>query len=308
MNQSTLAASLLLFPALAFAGSADGLSFETGIRKVSTSLKETMAKPGAAKMAKPAEAKYAADPRCAPQAEGEPKVYSNDFRWDFDLPSMRAKFDEIYGSGKRLPARAFWNPETSRLELPHEASQGGNIVITEKLVRALSRHIERAFELDYIDGVFFPDMGHSHMLIPEALWSSKYDAFPISEKSRMYSTMFADPEVHIFYHTAEQLKVKEKDGSFVPGERYKRRYETRNIAGPITPDAELWMLQAPDSPANTAHEKDAPGYKWYGAGFNFSASKDGCFSYQKDGETFRYDISMDDLIQEPGSGGGDVYY
>ena len=175
-------------------------------------------------------------------------------------------------SPKRLDRRAYWNAATGKLLLPHDAERGGDLEIGEGFVRAVARHIERAFELDYIDAVFFPDMGHSHILIPDALWKSKYDLYPVSKMSDQYRDMFSDSRLQIFYHTAEQLKMLE-NGQLVNDERVRFRHKTRNIAGLIKPAAEPIVYQNPESPANTV--SGAPGHFWWGAGFNFSAQKDG---------------------------------
>ncbi|MFH2202986.1 MAG: hypothetical protein ABIJ96_07720 [Elusimicrobiota bacterium] len=255
--------------------------------------------------ARPASSVYAENPRCRPESEQGEKIYSSDFRWDYTLPEMKDKFAEMYASAKRLPRRAYWNAEKGRLELPHDAGRGGPVAITDAFVRAVARHIERAYELDYIDGVFFPDMGHSHILIPQALWEEKYNNYGVDKYSRLYEDMYSDPRVEIFYHTAEQLKTREKDGAMVADPRTQWRYKTRNIAGPITADADLRLLQNPESNANTAHE--SPGYFWWGAGFNLSANENGCFAYTLEGKRYYFDLSLDDIGPAPGAG-GDSYY
>lgn len=256
----------------------------------------------------PAEASDAAGPnsiaaiaaRCAPPGAGEEKIFQSDFHWNYSLPEMKARFAEMYASPKRLDRRAYWDGAAGKLMLPHDAARGGDLEITQDFVAAVARHIERAFELDYIDAVFFPDMGHSHLLVPDRLWAEKYSGYPVARMSDLYRDMFADPRLKIFYHTAEQLKMLE-DGQLVADERVRFRHKTRNISGPITADAELTVHQNPESPANTAH--GAPGHHWWGAGFNFSAQKDGCFVYRNGGKEYRFDISLYDLPYDTGGGG-----
>ncbi len=240
--------------------------------------------------------------RCAPPAAGEEKIFQSDFRWDYSLPEMKARFEEMYASPKRLDRRAYWDAAGGRLMLPHDADRGGDLEIVPGFVKAVARHIERAFELDYIDAVFFPDMGHSHILVPDKLWAEKYSDYPVDRMSDLYRDMFSDPRLKIFYHTAEQLKTLE-NGQLVADERVRFRHKTRNIAGPITADAELTVYQNPESAANTVH--GAPGHHWWGAGFNFSAQKDGCFVYRKGGREYRFDISLYDLPYDPGGGAWD---
>ena len=240
--------------------------------------------------------------RCSPPAAGEEKIWQSDFHWNYSLPEMKARFAEMYASPKRLDRRAYWDADGKKLMLPHDEGRGGDFEIGTAFVKAVARHIERAFELDYIDAVFFPDMGHSHILVPDSLWASKYSKYPVPKMSELYRDMLSDPRLKIFYHTAEQLKMLE-DGQLVADERVRFRHKTRNIAGPITPDAELTVYQNPESAANTVH--GAPGHHWWGAGFNFSAQKDGCFVYRAGGKEYRFDISLYDLPYSSGGGAWD---
>ena len=231
--------------------------------------------------------------RCPPPAAGEDILRESDFHWSYPLPEMKKRSTEMYGSPKRLGRRAYWDAKTRSLRLPYMKERGGDVEIGEALIRAVRRHIERAFELEYIDAVFFPDMGHSHLLVPQALWSGKYDHYPIERMTELMRDMLRDPRVSIFYHTAEQLKTREDDGRLSEDPRTRVRYRTRNISGPIAPDAELSVHQNPDSKANTVNE--VPGTFWWGGGFNMSAQQDGCFEYSAGGQTYRFDLSLFDL-------------
>ncbi len=235
---------------------------------------------------------------CERPAASEEIIYQSDFRWDYTLPEMSARFEEMYASPKRLDKRAYWDKTAKSLVLP-PGYEGAPVKIGPPLTQALRRHIERALELGYADYIFFPDMGHSHLLIPDALWKSKYSKYEVSENSRLYEDMLSDPAIQIFYHTAEQLKMLQ-DNQPINDPQVLFRRANRNIAGPIKPGAELTVLQNPESAANTVNE--VPGYRWWGGGFNFSAQKDGCFAYTHKGKTYRFDISLQDLPMKPGSG------
>jgi hypothetical protein len=276
-------AALLLAAAFPAAAATD--DFEGAVRESAGRFKADLS----------AEARPQAGPAlpCGPEDPSVPHLTFADFKWGYTLPEMMAAFEKTYASDKRLGKRAYWNAEKKRYELPYEDSRGGPVVLPPRLIAAVARHIEAAFAADYIDAVFFPDMGHSHLLIPDAVWKKTYDPYPVDQFSRMYTAMFDDPRIEVFYHTAEQLKMLEPDKSLVDDERIRWRHKTRNIAGLNTPDAELKVLQNPGSDANTVHE--VPGYFWWGGGFNFSAHKDGCFSYRVKGKTARFDISLFDL-------------
>lgn len=293
-----LAAAIALLPP-ASARATDAPGFEGSVAETSAQLQAGFQ---AAREDQARETPPSAE-RCRPEGAGEAKLYSSDFHWNYSLPEMVRRFDEVYASDKRLSKRAYWNERARRFELPHDADRGGPVVLPESYVRSVARHVEAAFAEGYVDAVFFPDMGHSHLLVPEELWKRKYDQYPMERFSQMYTDMFSDPAVETFYHTAEQLRTREADGSMVADPRTQERYRTRNIAGPNSPDARLRVLQNPGSSANTVGE--VPGFFWWGAGFNISANRSGCFSYTVKGQTFFFDLSLDDLAPAPGSGGSD---
>lgn len=243
--------------------------------------------------------------RCAPLSSEEKPLYSGEFRWGYDLPTMLQKFVEIYQSPKRLPRRAFWDSQKQILKLPYDGSRGGDIEISEKFVKTIVRHVERAFELKYVDAVFFPDMGHSHLLIPQQIMKDKYDKYPVNNMSGMYRDMFRDGNVEILYHTAEQLQALDENGDVLNDDHIRWRHHTRNIVGGNSPTTDLRILQNPTSKANTVNE--VPGYYWWGAGFNLSAQKNGCFEYRAQGKTFYFDLSMYDLEPDPDSSWGTDY-
>lgn len=289
MRTPLLAAVLLLASAPAPAQDA---AFEREVREASGRLKKSAAETKAAPRA------AAPSAACPPETPAEPKLYSSDVRWGLSLAEMMELYGKLYASDKRLKGRAYLNTEKGRYELPHPAEFGGPVVVPEILIKALVRHIEAAFEADYVDAVFFPDMGHSHLLIPDALYASKYDAYPTDRRSQFYTDVLSDPAVQIFYHTAEQLQSLKADRRTVlDDERIRWRHRTRNIAGPISQTAALTLYQNPESRANTVGE--VPGFRWWGAGFNFSANKNGCFSFTRGGKAVRFDISLSDLEPDP---------
>ena len=290
--RTALLAALFLSP---FAARAQDAALEAEVREAAGRAKKSAADAKAA-AARPSPAAPAFP--CAPETASEPKLYSSDVRWGLTMPEMMDLYEKLYASDKRLKLRAYFNAAKGRYELPHDPQFGGPVPVPEIMLKALARHIEAAFDADYIDAVFFPDMGHSHLLIPDALYRSKYGKYPVDRQSQFYSDVLADPAVRIFYHTAEQLKsLKEDRRSVLDDERIRWRHKTRNIAGPITENAQLTVYQNPRSAANTVGE--VPGFYWWGAGFNFSANKDGCFSFTRKGKAVRFDISLKDLEPDP---------
>ncbi|MFP5520635.1 MAG: hypothetical protein ACLGGX_12080, partial [Bdellovibrionia bacterium] len=231
--------------------------------------------------------------RCGqPQAQ-EPKIFSEDFKWGYDLLEMLSKFSEMYKSPKRLDRRAYWNPDRHEIALPYYDDRGGDIVVNLNFVNSVARHIERAFEMQVVDAVFFPDMGHSHLLIPATKYNTQYKLYPVEKMRFLYEDLFKDNEVKILYHTAEQLKMLDENDNLLSDPKIRWRHHTRNIVGEINPQTDLFYVQNPDSKVNTAHGLE--GYEWWGGGYNLSANEKGCFSYTVFGKTYYFDISMFDL-------------
>ena len=240
--------------------------------------------------------------RCTPPAEDEPIVYSNDFEWGYTLEEMGEKFDEMYESGKRLDTRAYYDAEQERFVLPGTDVWGGDVVMPKRLVENVTLHIEHALERGYADYIFFPDMGHAHLFMPQDHWEATYEGTPVSEFSRRYEKMFDDPKLMMLYHTAEQLQMTDENDELLDDRRVQWRYHTRNVVGDNNHERRIELLVEYDSPANTS--RDMPGYNYYGAGFNITATKDGCFPYEHDGELRWYDISLNDLPYDNDGGGG----
>ena len=229
---------------------------------------------------------------CLPEKSDEPFLVVQDFKWGYTLPQLLERFVEIYKSDKRLKKRAYWSDEKKALVFPHNSFNGGDIVVPLDFAIKISQHIESGYKHKIIDAVFFPDMGHSHIFIPIDRWQTIYDPYPVSQISRFYEVVFQDPSVKFLYHTAEQLKMIENN-QLVEDERVRFRHKTRNLVGSMDGTGAISWITNPESPVNTAHE--LPGHYYYGAGFNLSANKSGCFSAEVNGKKLKFDISMYDL-------------
>jgi hypothetical protein len=229
---------------------------------------------------------------CLPDSKSE-TLYSDDVKWGIELPDMLKLYKELYDSNKRLGKRAYLDPQTNSLVLPYMDFRGGVIKVSPQLIETIKNHIENAFRHEYIDAVFFPDMGHSHFLIPNEKWEKKYSGIPMEKITDFYEELFADPEVKFVYHTAEQLKTTDEKKQILPDRKLQWRFYTRNLIGENTQKGHVSVLPALDNSANTLGGLE--GYFWYGAGFNLSANKNGCFTFKNKGQTFHFDISMFDL-------------
>lgn len=237
--------------------------------------------------------------RCAPETANDPKLFSGDFRWGYTLDELIAKFREVYASGKRLPRRMYWDAAAGTLALPTNENWGGRVRAPEIFVESVRRHVESALRLKYVDGIFFPDMGHSHFYVPSAKWKA-ITGRPPERTSEIYEAFFNEPELKVLYHTAEQLRTLDAEGRPLPERPTLWRFFTRNILGDNRAQGNLEIISTPpgsmESKANTVGE--IPGYARWGAGFNISASNRGCYAFRRGEEILYFDLSLFDLEPE----------
>ena len=244
--------------------------------------------------------------RCAPERAGEATVYSTDFKWGMSRDEIRSAATSMYNSEKRLAQRAFYDENTKTMIFPHIESQGGNVKIPAQFIKTIQRHVEKAFERGYVDALMFPDMGHSHFLIPNALYKKELEPLPVNKFNVLYEKIMQMKEVKVVYHTAEQLKVTDENKKLSEDQKLQWRYYTRNLVGHNTAEPDIELVNATaQSAANTMSESDAPGYHWWGGGFNIHANKNGCFAFKKGNKTLYFDLSLYDIVPEPGKGGLD---
>ncbi len=235
---------------------------------------------------------------CKKEISGEPVVYAEDFKWNMTLEEIRKKADELYLTNKRLRDRAYYDESLKSFVLPNSPVQGGVVKIPENFITAVTKHIEKAFERKYVDALLFPDMGHSHFLVPQKYYDKELRDLPVNQMNIMYEKMMAHKEMKVVYHTAEQLKTTDADGNVLPNKVLQWRYYTRNLIGHNNTNPDLELFNATEtSDANTMHE--IPGYFWWGAGFNIHANKGGCFSFMKNGKKVYFDLSLKDLETKP---------
>ena len=227
-------------------------------------------------------------------------LYSDDFSWGMTLSDAQVAFDKVYHSDKRLKDRVFFNGKNFVFPYRYQG-ESKDIKINETFIKSIIKHVESALERKYVDFIIFPDMGHSHFFIPKKFYNEVLSPIPVSNNNIMYEKMFAHPELKILYHTAEQLKMKEGD-ELINDRHIQWRFYTRNLVGDNKAQGHMELIHAKDNNANTARDyKD--NYKYWGAGFNISANRNGCFPYQYNGKTYYFDLSLKDL--EPSSTNSD---
>ncbi|MFT6070603.1 MAG: hypothetical protein ACJAT2_003040 [Bacteriovoracaceae bacterium] len=229
---------------------------------------------------------------CSKETSG-PYVHSDDFNWGMTLEEIRSKGKEIYNSGKRLKNRAFFNGQ--QVVMPISIFGGvDEVKLTPLFLKSIQKHLEVALGRGYIDAVIFPDLGHSHMFIPMEYYQNVLSPIPVKEKARMYELMLAHPDLKILYHTAEQLTMVDEAKLPLVDREVQWRFYTRNLVGDNQGLGRMELLHEASSSHNTSHTYDGK-HKYWGAGFNISESKDGCFSFKHKGETKYFDLSFEDL-------------
>lgn len=244
---------------------------------------------------------------CQKANSDEPIVYSSDFTWNASRADMKEKFAEMYESGKRLKARAFLNEEQVILPIEVYGKKDAKIKLTKEFIQNITSHIEEGLKNKYVEFVMFPDMGHSHFFIPQGYYDRVLGPMPVKEKDKMYELMFAHKDLKILYHTAEQLKMLDDNNEVLNDRHTQWRFYTRNLLGFNDSSDRVELLHQEDHMANTANfYRD--GYRYYGAGFNITATKNGCFPYKHKGKTYYFDLSLKDLESKPGAGGGGDYF
>lgn len=224
--------------------------------------------------------------------QSAPILYAEDFRWGLLREDMLALFDWTYHNPKRLMHHARIRGDT--IVLPYDADRGGAVEVPLQVAEVIASHIEMALSRRFVDAVFFPDMGHSHFLIPDEVYEKDYADIPVKQYNQLYQKLLTDERVMILYHTAEQLAFMDGETGKVKDEPYYQwRHKTRNLLASTKLGVPLRVVENPDSPANTVNELS--GYRWWGAGFQISANHKGCFIYKHGAEERRFDISLFDL-------------
>lgn len=241
------------------------------------------------------------NPNCLRPLPEELPVYREDFTvegWYMSFATMKSKYEKIYQGGKRLLGRAFFGESQQKILLPtargFHAGKAGLIELKPEFIESIQSHIEKALRLGYVDYVFFPDMGHSHMLIPQKKFKEVYD--DIDEQRLFYQKAFSDPDIKFLYHTAEQLDMVDQKTKVIRNDlKLIFRYATRNLLAENNKLQKLDILHSKEG-YNSVSKVDGFRY-WYG--FNITASKNGCFSYQHQGKTYYFDMSLQDFPKDP---------
>lgn len=233
---------------------------------------------------------------CQRPNASEQFVMQGDFHWNMSLEEIVAKEAEIRASGKRLKGRAFINEE-GRAVMPIEIFNKGErqVILNDHFIESITKQVEKAFERGYVNALIFPDMGHSHLFIPKDFYESELSKLGASNFDILYQKVFDNPETRVLYHTAEQLQMVDEEKMPINNRTLQWRFYTRNIVGDLAAQGSIDLIHEAESSHNTARNYKDDTYRYWGAGFNISTSKNGCFSYKVGEQTYYYDLSFQDL-------------
>ena len=240
-----------------------------------------------------AEASFVNVENCKRDAGPEEFLRSSEFSWGMKLEDIKAKQTEVYEKGLRLKERAY--SENGKVYLPFTpyGAEEQKILLSERFIKSVIGHIENGLKRNYVDAIIFPDMGHSHLFVDLDFYNKVVKDIPVKEGHKRYELMLNHPETRFLYHTAEQLEMK-VDGKLVEDRHVQWRFFTRNLVGHNKNDGKIELLHNEGHKFNTARDYDE-GFRYWGAGFNISATKNGCFAYTHKGQTFYFDLSLKDL-------------
>lgn len=233
---------------------------------------------------------------CAAPLASEATLGQQDFPFStpYDMKSLKQKFTEMYEGPKRLLGRAYYDQAAQEYKIQVPVL-GSPVLVTlpELFIATIKKQIESSLARRYADFIFFPDMGHSHFLVPQKKWSETYNRIPIEKMDQLFAGLMSDPDVLITYHTAEQIKMRNEDGTLLPDLYLNWRYFSRNVVGLNRGSESVpQVVLHPDlKKYNTISELE--GHHWFGMGFYIHSQKDGCFSYKTPaGEILYFDLSF----------------
>jgi len=225
----------------------------------------------------------------------EEVLRSSEFSWGMSLEDIKVKEKEVYNKGLRLKDRAY--VEDGVVYLPYVSNQGSEekkVKLSERFLKSVIGHIENGLKRKYVDSIIFPDMGHSHLFVNQEFYDKHVAPLSVKDQNKAYELMLNHPETRFLYHTAEQLSMLNEDRTLKDDRKLQWRFFTRNLVGHNKNDGKIELLHNESHSHNTARDYDE-GYRYWGAGFNLSATKNGCFAYTNNGKTYYFDLSLKDL-------------
>lgn len=220
----------------------------------------------------------------------------NMFPWNQSPEEMKENFNLIYNSNKRMDNRVFFDGESFKMPFKSYSDKTLYATVPENFINSIIAHIESALDKDYVEHINFSDMGHNHLFIPQKFYDEEISGLSMStEKDILYEKLMGNTDLKILYHTAEQLEFFDDSDNLLESREIQKRFYTRNILGQNNGSQNLEILFNLEASGNAAHDYKVGKYKYWGAGFSFSSTSKGCFSYMKNGKRHFFDISAEDI-------------
>jgi hypothetical protein len=229
-------------------------------------------------------------------SDSEDIMYMDMFPWNQSIKEMADNFNSIYNSKKRMDNRVFFDGKN--FKMPFKSYMGGTryAVVPEAFIESLISHFETALDKSYVEHINFSDMGHNHLFVPKKFYRDEIDSLSmVKDKHIVYEKFMNNSELLMLYHTAEQLRFFDENKNLLTDRRIQKRFYTRNLLGQNIKSNNLDILFDLKASANGVSNYKKDSYKYWGAGFSFSSTSQGCFSYKKNGKKIFFDLSAEDV-------------
>jgi len=156
--------------------------------------------------------------------------------------------------------------------------------IPNHFIHSMLNHLKTGLENDWFNYIFWADLNHGHLFISEELRGYYNNN---SEGLEYFGEILKDNNLGILYHAAEHFCGLDPDNA--------KYIHNRNIVGWFNSKPTEIIFPKPDTfpgrlKANTAGVPDGYSNVWW---IGVSASKNGVFSIEVNGEIIRLDISLD---------------
>jgi hypothetical protein len=190
---------------------------------------------------------------------------------------LRERYKELTSGPKRLKKRLYYDGQDFLLP-----TQIGSIKVTKDFLNKIAHQVEMALEIKSAELIFYPDMGHAHLYLPQDLTTSSLE------------DALRSPDLVSLFHTAEQLMMKDGKAPRDSKNYRQLRYRTRNLVGHFDNSGALEMVYAFENKSfNTIHNIAALiNHKRKFSTLYFSAHPEGCVTFNFQGKKIGLDLSL----------------
>ncbi len=214
---------------------------------------------------------------CLPEQDGEITV-DKGTSVIYTLAEAQAQYQNVYESGHRITQRVYWSATENAFVMKQSKA---SLKISPQFISSLTQHIETALSRGYADFLFYSDMGHAHLFMPDSGDTSTTNI----------ETHLGENTLTFLYHTAELFVLRENfKGALTLDPWLQWRYYSRNFVAKNDSSDALAVVFAADAPYNTVRDLDNHSSV---ATVYMSASRSGCFPFRQNGATYFFDFTID---------------